>query len=49
MPNYGKLSFKKISPKKFTSIFTEASPEDIDFLKKVLLTIQKSSIKIEIN
>ena len=35
MPNFGKLSFKKVPPKKFENIFSEAEKEDLDFLKRV--------------
>lgn len=35
MPNFGKLNFKKVPPKKFENVFTEAEPRDIAFLKKV--------------
>jgi hypothetical protein len=35
MPNFGKLSFKKVPAKKFENVFSEAEEKDINFLKKV--------------
>ena len=35
MPNFGKLSFKKVPAKKLENVFSEAEQIDIEFLKKV--------------